>query len=411
MRADQQHARALRLWRVQQDRERRCEDDQPVRLPAERHNSPRHGGGAIASAALRDGARLAGVRRARVTAGAPGRAAGRRRRLGAERQEGDDTKALLVQEHTHRTACARSAWPGWLQSPAAMSGSAGGEVDGAPGDGAPGESVSVEARGEFAALATWSLPNFSKVRAKQLWSRHFSVGGYAVRLLLYPKGDSQALPGYLSLYVQVSDPRCPSGKWDCFASYRLAVQHAREPDAKSVGRDSWHRFSGKKRSHGWCDFTPVAPLADTRSGFCANDTLVVTAEIMVLHESVAFEREGATRADGGEGGSGSVCGPPVVSVGAACIPTGNDVLAGKFTWRVHNFSLFQARAVARRDRGRAARPAPHARRRRTLGRRLRMRLRWCGPSRRALLTTRRAPRPAPATTPRRHGRRNTRAAR
>jgi hypothetical protein len=199
---------------------------------------------------------------------------------------------------------------------------------------APGDSVTVEARGPHAALATWRLPTFSKLRAKQVWSAPADVGGFSVRLLLYPRGDSQALPGHLSLYVQVSDPRAPTARWDCFASYRLAVQHATEP-AKAVARDSWHRFSGKKRSHGWCDFAALAALA--QPGFCLDDTLVITAEIMVLHESVAFEREGAPRPDG----DGAVSVQPVA---AAALPTGLDVLAGKFTWRVHNFSLFQARA-------------------------------------------------------------------
>jgi hypothetical protein len=213
---------------------------------------------------------------------------------------------------------------------------------------APGDSVSVEARGPHAALATWRLPAFSKLRAKQVWSAPADVGGFSVRLLLYPRGDSQALPGHLSLYVQVSDPRAPTARWDCFASYRLAVQHATEP-AKAVARDSWHRFSGKKRSHGWCDFAPLAPLA--QPGFCLDDTLVITAEIMVLHESVAFEREGAPRPDG----DGAVS---VLPVAAAALPTGLDVLAGKFTWRVHNFSLFQARAPPDAAHGRATRPQP-----------------------------------------------------
>ena len=233
---------------------------------------------------------------------------------------------------------------------------------------APGECVSVESRGPHAATATWAVPGFSKVRAKQLWSAPFGVGAYSCRLLLYPRGDSQALPGYLSLYLQVSDPKAPGGKWDCFASYRLGVQHAKEPATRSVGRDSWHRFSGKKRSHGWCDFTAVGPLVDPRTGFCTADTLVVTAEVSFLAESIVFEP-----LDGGSGAAGSVQpGRPdaaeatgahteggaatsaartqalVIAGGAgaaatAALAAGADVLSGKFTWRVLNFSLFQAR--------------------------------------------------------------------
>ncbi len=47
-----------------------------------------------------------------------------------------------------------------------------------------------------------------------------------------------------SMCAQVTDPRGASGgKWDCFASYRLALVHPTN-DAKTIARDSWHRFSG-----------------------------------------------------------------------------------------------------------------------------------------------------------------------
>ena len=226
------------------------------------------------------------------------------------------------------------------------------------GTSTPGECVSLDTRGPSSALATWCVPGFSKVRAKQLWSAPFTVGPYSCRLLLYPRGDSQALPGYLSLYLQVSDPKAPAGKWDCFASYRLGVRHAQEPATRTVARDSWHRFSGKKRSHGWCDFTAVGPLVDPRTGFCAADTLVLTAEVTFLTESVQFDAldgstaQGATsngRTDGSDANEAAPEGgrahSSLAAAGTATAP-GGDVLSGKFTWRVLNFSLFQARVCS-----------------------------------------------------------------
>ena len=76
----------------------------------------------------------------------------------------------------------------------------------------------------------------------------------------------------MSLYLQVTDPK--ASRWDCFASYRLAVVHQGE-EAKSIARDSWHRFSSRmarptavarpaSSSHGWADFAPVATIADAR---------------------------------------------------------------------------------------------------------------------------------------------------
>ncbi|XP_057477174.1 uncharacterized protein LOC130764897 [Actinidia eriantha] len=197
-------------------------------------------------------------------------------------------------------------------------------------DGAGGqESVVVERRGDSAAVCKWTISNFPKVKARALWSKYFEVGGYDCRLLVYPKGDSQALPGYISIYLQIMDPRgTSSSKWDCFASYRLAVVNPID-NSKSIHRDSWHRFSSKKKSHGWCDFTPSASISDHKSGFLLNnDSILITADILVLNESVSFSRDNNEIQSNGM--LSSVVAGPV-----------GDVLSGKFTWKVHNFSLFK----------------------------------------------------------------------
>ncbi|XP_074329147.1 uncharacterized protein LOC141666834 [Apium graveolens] len=187
------------------------------------------------------------------------------------------------------------------------------------------ESVTIERR-QGGAVCKWSIANYSRVKARSLWSKYFQVGGYDCRLLVYPKGDSQALPGYISLYLQIMDPRATSSsKWDCFASYRLTILNLID-DSKSIHRDSWHRFSSKKKSHGWCDFTPSSPVLDPKSGFLiSNDSLLVTADILVLNETVSFTRDHV------DAHSTSIPTPPVAA----------DVLTGKFSWKVHNFSLFK----------------------------------------------------------------------
>jgi hypothetical protein len=103
-------------------------------------------------------------------------------------------------------------------------------------------------------------------------------------------------------------------------------------------------------------------LVDPRTGFCAADTLVVTAEVIILQETVAFDtldglggtnggtniqqgRPDAAEATGATGEGGRSNGVAAV---AAAVAGGGDVLSGKFTWRVLNFSLFQARGVRRR---------------------------------------------------------------
>ncbi|KAH6792429.1 TRAF-like family protein [Perilla frutescens var. hirtella] len=198
---------------------------------------------------------------------------------------------------------------------------------------AAADSVVVERRGDYSALCNWTIANFPKIKSRALWSKYFEVGGFDCRLLIYPKGDSQALPGYVSIYLQIMDPRnTASSKWDCFASYRLCIENLSD-DSKSVHRDSWHRFSSKKKSHGWCDFASLNSLLDPKVGFLHlhNDCLLITADILILHESFSFSRDSYDLqannvSNMGAGGVGQVVG---------------DALSGKFTWKVHNFSLFK----------------------------------------------------------------------
>ncbi|KAL0407628.1 UNVERIFIED_CONTAM: hypothetical protein Sradi_1697200 [Sesamum radiatum] len=196
------------------------------------------------------------------------------------------------------------------------------------------ESVLVERRGDYSALCKWTIANFPKIKSRALWSKYFEVGGFDCRLLIYPKGDSQALPGYVSIYLQIMDPRnTASSKWDCFASYRLAIENLSDA-SKSVHRDSWHRFSSKKKSHGWCDFASLHSILDPKVGFLhsSNDCILITADILILHESFSFSRDNY---DVQANNVSTMCGGGVIG------PVVGDVLSGKFTWKVHNFSLFK----------------------------------------------------------------------
>ncbi|KAI4316344.1 hypothetical protein L6164_024332 [Bauhinia variegata] len=197
------------------------------------------------------------------------------------------------------------------------------------------ETVTVDRRCEYSAVCRWTVNNFPRIKARALWSKYFEVGGYDCRLLIYPKGDSQALPGYISIYLQIMDPRgTSSSKWDCFASYRLAIVNVAD-DSKTIHRDSWHRFSSKKKSHGWCDFTPSSTVFDPKLGYLFNnDSVLITADILILNESVNFTR------DNNELQSSASSSSSMISSSVVAGPV-SDVLSGKFTWKVHNFSLFK----------------------------------------------------------------------
>ena len=64
--------------------------------------------------------------------------------------------------------------------------------------------VVIERRGQYSASCNWSIPNFSKVKQRTLWSKYFEVGGYDCRLLVYPSGNCSIAPG-------ASHPTCGSG--------------------------------------------------------------------------------------------------------------------------------------------------------------------------------------------------------
>ncbi|XP_010431620.1 PREDICTED: uncharacterized protein LOC104715953 [Camelina sativa] len=185
------------------------------------------------------------------------------------------------------------------------------------------EIMTVDRPGEYTGMCRWTVESFPRVKARALWSNYFDVGGYDCRLLVYPRGDSQALPGYISMYLQIMDPRgTTSSLWDCFVSYRLSIVNPLD-DSLTIHKDSWHRFSSKKKSHGWCDYALNSSILDPKMGFLFNnDSLLITADILILNESVSFSFD-----DNNE--ENFIAGP---------MP---DVLSGEFTWKVHNFSLFK----------------------------------------------------------------------
>jgi hypothetical protein len=88
-----------------------------------------------------------------------------------------------------------------------------------------------------------------------------------------------------------------------------------------------HRFSGKKKSHGWCDFAAASSILDSQLGFMTDDTVLVTAEILILKETVSYGRDGDLALTG--------------SSNSAAAASLSDTNAGRFSWTIHNFSIFK----------------------------------------------------------------------
>jgi hypothetical protein len=214
-------------------------------------------------------------------------------------------------------------------------------------------------RKSHSSVCRWTLPDFTKTRARQVWSDFQTVGGRECRLLVYPKGDSMALPGYISAYLQVdaaresarddatgaSSTNAADADWECFVSYELAVVRPTDAsiDPRRAGgdavpeagarRDSWHRFSSRKKSHGWCDFARSAVVLDPKNGYLVDDALVVEARIVFLNESSELvveaeaSRNGAAPSPSGEASRKADISPPVN-------------LTGRFTWTIENLRHF-----------------------------------------------------------------------
>lgn len=60
----------------------------------------------------------------------------------------------------------------------------------------------------------------------------------------FAAGQSQP-PTYLSMFLEVCDPRAPSPDWTCFVSHRLAVVNQKAEAEKSVSKESQVRRSAE----------------------------------------------------------------------------------------------------------------------------------------------------------------------
>ncbi|KAK9269009.1 hypothetical protein L1049_000777 [Liquidambar formosana] len=160
----------------------------------------------------------------------------------------------------------------------------------------------------------WTIPNFREAIAKSLDSPYFQAGGFDFRLVLYPKGNSRSLPGHTSLYLQITDP--PKPELGCYVGYRLTISNHID-GSLSIHRDSYFRYSVKITSHGYPEFVSTAAVLDPTRGFLLNDSLVIVANVRVLDEDVTFSHH------------------------KSALSSNLDVLSGRFTWTVRNFSLFQ----------------------------------------------------------------------
>jgi hypothetical protein len=166
-------------------------------------------------------------------------------------------------------------------------GSAGSRIITKKGLGVGGDSF----QGKF----VWRIENFTKLKdilkkrkiiGLCIKSKRFQVGGKDCRLIVYPRGQSQP-PNHLSMFLEVTDPRTAAADWSCFVSHRLSVLNQKEKADgadRSVAKESQNRYSKVAKDWGWREFVTLTSLFDQDSGFLVNDTVVFSAEVLVLKE-------------------------------------------------------------------------------------------------------------------------------
>ena len=97
------------------------------------------------------------------------------------------------------------------------------------------------------------------------------------RILLFPGGNNVQ---QLSVYLDVADSVTLPQGWSRQAHFSLTVQNQKDP-ARSVVKDADHHFTLRACDWGFREFVQLAELKDSRSGFLADDKLVISARVRV----------------------------------------------------------------------------------------------------------------------------------
>lgn len=181
---------------------------------------------------------------------------------------------------------------------------------------------------------TWRIENFTrlkdllkkrKITGLCVKSRRFQIGNRDCRLIVYPRGQSQP-PCHLSVFLEVTDSRNTTSDWSCFVSHRLSVVN-QKMEEKSVTKESQNRYSKAAKDWGWREFVTLTSLFDQDSGFLVQDTVVFSAEVLILKETSIMQEYGDQDSDL----SGSSSGSQIDAIWKR----------GSFTWRVENFLSFK----------------------------------------------------------------------
>ncbi|KAE9447951.1 hypothetical protein C3L33_20143, partial [Rhododendron williamsianum] len=130
-------------------------------------------------------------------------------------------------------------------------------------------------------LFTWEIGEFSKLKAKKLYSEIFYCGGYEWRLLVFPKGNNTE---HLSVYLDVPDSASwrPGGVDTPVSAYQWSIKSVTQIQVANVRfYGAEHRFNAEESDLGFTSFLPLIKLNDPEEGFLVNDTIVLEAGVTI----------------------------------------------------------------------------------------------------------------------------------
>lgn len=101
-------------------------------------------------------------------------------------------------------------------------------------------------------------------------------------------------------------------------------------EEKSLTKESQNRYSKAAKDWGWREFVTLTSLFDQESGFLVQDTVVFSAEVLILKETSIMQE---------------FCDAEYLSLGNSGMNSCSQIDAiskrGAFTWKVENFLSFK----------------------------------------------------------------------
>ncbi|TYI76222.1 hypothetical protein E1A91_D06G061400v1 [Gossypium mustelinum] len=196
--------------------------------------------------------------------------------------------------------------------------------------------ITLEHRGKHSCLAKWTVPYNPELQPeKMICSPWFEMGDFEFRSVIVPGSDALALAlalgpdAFFSLQVRINSPRY-SFRFGPLASYKLSILN-HEDESKSLTKAfKFTLFTRNTNIPTGGSLQLASSVFGPRSGFFKKGSLHCSIEISILDESFSFSfsRDGNNDTE-------------MVDYSAHSLSCDTIVLAGKFKWKIKNFSFLK----------------------------------------------------------------------